>query len=247
MIKGVEVAATESDILRDEQERGSLLRTIASVEAAIAASPPGTRRILETTVDNARKRITTLDKKIEEGKVERAAEQQAQTAAAELAAKETKLSAKEQDTYRGFMEETYFTKKDVGRLDSFYQHGYDRLSEGGKEEMHKRLHEGIKRGELKASELPDSILKRDFKFSREHNANEISEPEAHATRARGQFQNAEKVKSAKFETDATAKSSNTEIDLSSVNLKGVSLAAATTEPSAASIPDASGSSVKGRS
>ena len=82
----------------------------------------------------AKARVVTLDKKIEEAKVERAAEAQAQVAAAAaLAAKETALSAKECETYKGFLEESYFTKKDFGRLDEFYTHSYDRLSEGGKD------------------------------------------------------------------------------------------------------------------
>ncbi len=78
-----------------------------------------------------------LDKKIEEARVEHAAEVQTQVAvaAAKLAARETALSASERETYRGFLEKAYFTKNDFGKLEEFYTHSYDRLSEGGKDEM----------------------------------------------------------------------------------------------------------------
>ena len=245
------MAATEGDIIRDEQERSNLLRAIADVETAIAGSSPSTRRILENTLENARKRVVVLDKKIEEAKVEHAAEVQAQaTAAAALAAKETKLSAEERKTYRGFLEESYFTKKDIGRLDEFYTHSYDRLSEGGKEEMSERLHEGIRRGELKSTDLPDSVLKRDAELCRKHTAIGTTEPTGHTTRADKQTHTQDGANSATASDGVAAKPSdsfpNAEIDLSSVDLSGVKLVAATSKPAAASIPDASGQGAKGR-
>ena len=118
------MAVTEADIFRDEQERGNLLKAVSEIENAIAGSTPGTRRVLENTLDNAKKRVATLDKRIEEAKTEREAEVRAETAAAALAAKETKLSAEERETYRGFLAKSYFTKKDFGKLDQFYSHSY---------------------------------------------------------------------------------------------------------------------------
>ena len=236
------MAATEFDILRDEQERSYLLRSIAAIESAIAAAMPGTRRILENTVENARKRVTTLDKKIEESKVEHAAAEQAQNAAAALAAKETKLNASEREAYRGFLEESYFTKRDFGKLDEFYTHGYDRLSEGGKEEMSKRIHEGIKRGEFKESDLPESVLKRDAKLYRDR----ASEPIGQDSRARKQNAALEEASTVKASDGKSAKpptaSPKSDIDFSSVDLKSIKLVAAVSEPSAASIPNAPGQS-----
>ena len=107
------MAATEADILRDEQERGNLQRAVASLETAIAVSNPGTRRMLELSLDGVKARVSTLDRKIEVAKVEHAAEVQAQAvAAATLAAKETALNASERESYRGFLDEKFFTKKD---------------------------------------------------------------------------------------------------------------------------------------
>ena len=81
-------------------------------------------------------------------------------AAAALAAKETRLSEEERKTYQSFLEKSYFTKKDFGKLDEFYRHSYDRLSEDGKDEMSKRIDEGIKRGEFKFDELPKTIQRQ---------------------------------------------------------------------------------------
>ena len=152
------MAATEDDIIRDEQERNNLLRAIADVETAIAVSTPGTRRVLENTRDNAMRRIATLDKRIEEAKVERATEVQLQAAAtAALVAKEKGLSAAEQETYGGFLKETFFTKKDFGKLEQFYAHSWDRLTEGGKDEMSHRVWEGVRHGEYRFTDLPKDV------------------------------------------------------------------------------------------
>ena len=159
------VAATEADILRDEQERSNLLKAISDVETAIAASTPGTRRVLENTVENAKRRIVTLDRRIEEAKVEHAAEVQAQATAAALAAKETKLNEQERERYRGFLEESFFTKKDFGKLENFYTHSYDRLSEDGKEEMSHRFWEGIRHEEYRFEDAPATVREKEAKLT----------------------------------------------------------------------------------
>lgn len=168
------MAITESDIIRDEQERSNLLRAIADVETAIAVSTPGTRRVLENTLDNAKKRVGVLDKKIEDAKVEHAAEVQAQVAAATLlAAKETKLNADEQRTYGNFLKEDFFTKNDFGKLAQFYAHTWDRLSQSGKDEMSHRIWEGVRHHEFRFSDLPDPVKEREEKqaYRRLHDPN----------------------------------------------------------------------------
>lgn len=222
------MAATEDDILRDEQERNNLLKVIADVETAMAVSTPGTRRVLENTVENARKRIATLDRRIDEAKVEHAAEVQTQIAvAAALAAKETKLSAKEREAYRGFMEEAYFTRKDLGRLDEFYTHSYDRLSEGGKEEMSQRLHEGIKRGEISYSDLSHAIRERD---------------DAHCAAKAGKtppskiHDNPNEAEG--MRTPSPNATTMDKIDLAAVDLKDIKLADGPDSPSAPDVPSA---------
>ena len=155
------MAATEDDILRDEQERSSLLRTMADIERAIVNSPPGSHRILETTLDSVQKRVATLDKKIAEAKAQHEAEQKAATAAANLVVKETALNARERETYGGFLKEEFFTKKDFGKLAEFYAHTWDRLSESGKDEMSRRVWEGVRREEYRFSELPDVVREKE--------------------------------------------------------------------------------------
>lgn len=231
------MAASEGDIIRDESERNNLQRAITDLETAIAVSNPGTRRILESSLAGVKTRVATLDKRIEEAKVERAAEAQTQAAAAAvLAAKETALSAKERETYKGFLEESYFTKKDFGKLDEFYNHSYDKLSEGGKEEMSKRIDEGIKRGEFEFSDLPKNALQKE-KIHRAGRTDKVV-PQTHP--------NEREENSVRPESTAESTTAS-QIDLSSVDLKGVRMAAATSEPSASAIPDASKQSVNGRS
>ena len=234
------MAATEFDIIRDEQERSNLLRAVSDIENAISISPPDTRRVLQNTLDNAKKRVTTLDKKIEEAKVEREAAARAQTTAAALAAKETKLNAEERGTYRGFLEEWYFTKKDLGKLDQFYTHSYDRLSEDGKEEMEKRIDEGIKRGEFKAGDLPESVKKRQAEFKHESSkTRKQAEQSSDVTDAHSTAIDPKDKQSPAKTAESRGKM---QIDLSSVDLKGVQLVATASKPCSAFIPDASGQS-----
>lgn len=145
----------------DELEYKNLQGVVASIETLISLATPDAKRVYEQALGNAHARLEFLEKTIAEHKAEVEQHQRVQTAAAAMAAKETKLSSGERETYRGFLEESYFTKKDFGKLDEFYTHSYDRLSEGGKDEMSKRLHEGINRGEFKFSDLSEGVQERD--------------------------------------------------------------------------------------
>ena len=232
------MAATESDIIRDEQEEGNLLKAISDVETAIMNAAPTMRRILENTRDNAMKRVAVLEKKIAEAKIEaQTAEQARITAAAALAAKETKLNEQERQTYRGFLEESYFTKRDFGKLDEFYKHSYDRLSEGGKDEMSKRIHEGIRRGEFKESDLPNAVLQRELG----HRAAKAKDNTLIQDKS-SKRDNADNPQG----TDAKV-STTKSIDLGSISLSNVKLTDANSAPNASSIPDASGAKAAQRS
>lgn len=156
------MAVTEFDISRDEQERSSLQRAVSDLEMAITAANPGTRRVLERSLDGVKARVSTLDKRIEEAKSEQAAEVQTRAAAAAaLAAKETKLNEQEQAAYRGFLEEAYFTKADFGGLQHFYAHSYDRLSDGGKDELSHRVWEGVRHDEYRFDDLPGEVKEKE--------------------------------------------------------------------------------------
>ncbi len=229
------MAATELDILRDEQERGNLLNAVSEIETATVVAALGTRLILENSVENTKKRITTLDKKIEAAKAEQVAEVQMQAAAAAsvLATKETTLNDSERHTYRSFPEEAYCTKRDFGRLDEFYAHSYDRLSEGSKDEVSKRIDEGVKRGEFKFGDPPANALEKEINH-RVAKADKETPAQPNFSRSK---QNSDcPVESAEA---VVVKA----IDLGSLNLSGVKLASASSALIPASIPDVSNSKV----
>lgn len=78
-----------------------------------------------------------------------------------MAERETALSREEKREYASFLTVAYFTRGDFNRLDKFYSHTWDRLSEQGKNEMSRRVWEGVNRGEYQFSELPESVKSRE--------------------------------------------------------------------------------------
>ncbi len=157
--------ANEEDILRDQNERSGLHRAIADVETALLASTPGTRRILESSLEGMKGRIATLDKKIGDAIHER--EVQAREQAASIAAqaqKEVRLSESEKRTYSGFLAKEFFTKQDFKSLDQFYSKSWDRLSEDGKEEMSHRFWEGIRHNEYRFTDAPAIVQEKESRM-----------------------------------------------------------------------------------
>jgi hypothetical protein len=78
-----------------------------------------------------------------------------------LVEKETKLNAQEKAQYAEFLKLDYFTKADFGRLETFYENSWDKLSDTGKSAMSQRLWEGIHRGNYTFDELPSVVQERD--------------------------------------------------------------------------------------
>ena len=158
------MTVSEEDIIRDQSERSSLQKAIADVETTLHVSTPGTRRILENSLDGMKLRVATLDKKIGEAIKEREVQAQAQAAAVALKAQmEARLSEGEKQTYNGFLKEQFFTRSDFGKLAEFYSHTWDRLSENGKDEMSHRIWEGVRHHEFRFSDLPDPVKEREEK------------------------------------------------------------------------------------
>jgi hypothetical protein len=111
---------------------------------------------------NAKSRVATLEKKIRDSKEEETHEKEEAVAVASLEAENEKaLSTSEKETFSGFLKEEFFTKKDLGRLEEFYAHTWDRLSEHGKDEMSKRVWEGVRRNEYKFSDLPKDVQEKE--------------------------------------------------------------------------------------
>jgi hypothetical protein len=140
-------------------EHDNLQAAIASIENAVATAPQGARPLLETALSNARKRLEELDKEIKHEEQRERAELDARIVSD--AERETALSQSEKETYSGFLKEEFFTKKDFGRLEQFYSHTWDRLSEHGKDEMSHRVWEGVRHGEYKFSELPKDVREKE--------------------------------------------------------------------------------------
>ena len=153
---------SDSESKRDEIENENLQRTISQVETVLAVSTPANRPLLETFLQNAKGRVAALEKKIKDSQKEREAEAREQASVAYLAQKETALSASEKETFSGFLDKSFFTKRDFGSLESFYVKTWDRLSERGKDEMSHRVWEGIRRDEYKFTDLPKIVQEKEM-------------------------------------------------------------------------------------
>ncbi|MGC3991994.1 MAG: hypothetical protein QM796_20345 [Chthoniobacteraceae bacterium] len=164
----MEVAAVrELDELR--MEYIGLESAVADAEAALANGDPAKHTLLSNFVTNARTQLATLSKKIKDTEEEK---RQEETKADEIAVanrekveKETSLNAQEKETYGKFLAEEFFKKKDLNKLDSFYAHAYDRLTDAGKQEMSHRVWEGIRHDEYKFSELPGHVQEKEEQFA----------------------------------------------------------------------------------
>ena len=155
------MTAITDDLEQAEIERSNLQRAISDVETVNAVSTPGTRSIFDNFLQNARGRLATLEKRIKDKTEEKESQAREQVVIAYIAEKEAALDAHEQRTYDGFLKEEYFSKEDFGRLEEFYAHAYDRLSEHGKEELSHRIWEGVRRDEYKFTDLPKVVQEKE--------------------------------------------------------------------------------------
>lgn len=157
------MADRDSDLKFDEMERDNLQKIISAVEAAIAASTPASWGALERALHDARGRVVGLEKKIKDSHAEHEVQTREQAAVAMARAEqETKLNAEEKQTFAGFLQKDFFTKRDFGSLESFYAKTWGRLSESGKDEMSHRIWEGIRRDEYKFTDLPKTVQEKEM-------------------------------------------------------------------------------------
>ncbi len=157
------MAESENDSKFDEIERDSLQKAISEVERSLLAAGTGARAPLVNFLANAKGRVAFLEKRIKESGAEREARAQEHATLVALAQKETALNVEEKETYGGFLEKGFFTKRDFPALEKFYAETWERLSEGGKDEMSHRVWEGIRREEFKFSELPAFVQQKEAK------------------------------------------------------------------------------------
>lgn len=81
-------------------------------------------------------------------------------AIAAIVARETRLNEQEKASFAGFLEKDAFEKKDFKKLEQFYTHSYDKLSDDGKAQMSHRIEEGIRRGNFERDDLPTVIQEK---------------------------------------------------------------------------------------
>ena len=146
-------------------EYASLQSSIASAER-LMQSAPGPNILLANFVENAKSRVGFIERKIKESQEkETRAEEQAKAFVAlrQDAERETALSESERQTYDRFLSEDFFTRKDFSRLDQFYSHSWDRLSQHGKDEMSHRVWEGVRQGNYTFGQLPPSVKEKETK------------------------------------------------------------------------------------
>lgn len=143
------------------EEYKNLQNAVAEVEKLIAGSPHKKTPVLSDFLVNAKKRLDFLEREI------KAEEQKAvseKTAAVNAAQQEAALNQQEKETFSGFLQKEFFTKKDFGALEAFYSGAWDKLSEKGKEAMSHRIWEGIRKGEYHFTELPEIVREKEAKF-----------------------------------------------------------------------------------
>lgn len=156
------MAVAEAELRQAEMEHDNLQNTISEMRTALAFATVGSRPVLEKAIQNATGRLGVVAKRIRDTRTELEAHARQEVEAISYKAqKEAALSARERETFDGFLKVDYFTKKDFGRLEDFYAKTWDRLSESGKDEMSYRVWEGIRRDEYKFTELPKVIQEKE--------------------------------------------------------------------------------------
>jgi hypothetical protein len=151
----------ETETKQQEMERDSLQGVISQMQGALMFATPESRPALATALRNATARLGVVEKKIEELQVARETEAKEQTNVIAIAQRESRLNQQERNTFAGFLKEDFFTKKDFGRLEQFYEKTWDRLSESGKNQMSHRIWEGIRHHEYTFDQLPPKVRERE--------------------------------------------------------------------------------------
>ncbi|HEV2692917.1 MAG TPA: hypothetical protein VG347_08495 [Verrucomicrobiae bacterium] len=144
------------------ERKRQLEDTALSLQKLLTASAHGVNPMLETALANIFKQIEVLENEAKESE-----HRTEQAVAAQIAEQEATLNREEKRVFAGFVEKEYFTKKDFGSLEDFYRNSWDKLTDNGKSEMSKRLHEGIVRHEYIFDELPEVIQEKDSDFLQE--------------------------------------------------------------------------------
>lgn len=159
------MTGVDLELRAEEAERDNIQRMISALEAAHAVSSSASRSSIMLSLMNLQVRLANVEKRIEETEVDEKREKgEAVAVAIEREAEiEAKLNTDEKRTFSSFLREKFFTRADFGRLETFYAHTWDRLSEYGKDELSHRVWEGIRRDEYSFGELPEMVREKEAK------------------------------------------------------------------------------------
>jgi hypothetical protein len=149
----------------NEIELAKLDKLISELQWQIfndGGSPAAITSMLVKRLTDAQNRSATVhrEEQREKGKKDQT-ELHEQSIAIAKAEREHELTQSEQREYASFLECEFFTKAMFPRLDHFYSQTWDRLSDGGKAEMSKRVWEGVNQGQYRFNELPESVKEKE--------------------------------------------------------------------------------------
>lgn len=147
----------------DEVEYSRLAAQVQEIENLVGSGQSGdVGDLLKHFLHNAKSRMEEIrhdEVRAEVEKKEQKAKENANVA--QLAEMEHYLSAEEKRQYAGFLKLDYFTKANFEGLEDFYANSWDKLSEGGKDQMSARVWEGIRRKEYTFDELPHIVKEKE--------------------------------------------------------------------------------------
>jgi hypothetical protein len=147
----------------DEVEYSRLAAQVQEIEKLVNSGQPGdVGLLLKSFLYNAKSRMEEIrhdEVRVEDEKKNHKTNET--STAVQLAEMEHKLNADEKQQYSGFLKLDYFTKPNFDDLEDFYANSWDKLSEGGKNQMSARIWEGIKRHEYTFEELPEKVREKE--------------------------------------------------------------------------------------
>jgi hypothetical protein len=148
----------------DKAEYARLESQVVEVERIIddGRAGGGASNLLGEFLRNAKARMNEIRPEGELSERHRKdAAQVEQLAVAALVERESRLTVIEKEQYGGFLKLDYFTKANFDELEDFYANSWDKLSEGGKDQMSARVWEGIRRKEYTFDELPHIVKEKE--------------------------------------------------------------------------------------
>ena len=178
-----------------EVEASRFARSVEEIEKLIRSGADISGYPLAAALESRQARLDSIraeDEHVTTNKKER--DQKDRIAIAQMVEREAKLDKEEKDRYAQLLSKDYFTKSDFKDLEQFYTRSWDKLSDGGKAEVDKRVLEGVRQGQYEINELPDSVKER---------VNGRSQPSFEKSSEESPSEPASKDKSGSYQTESS--------------------------------------------